>query len=62
MTFVKKVAEGHFTLSDGTYEADRGVPGPMLDRAKEILEGKESAGPLSTSYTFCGESLTMRLK
>jgi len=61
-TYVSRVEQGHFTLADHSYECDRGVPDPMLDRAKEIIAGKQSTGLASTSHMYKGESLTLRLK
>lgn len=61
-TYISRVAEGHFTLSNGSYERDRGVPDPMLDRAKDIIVGKQNTGLASTSQMYTGESLTLRLK
>ncbi|MFA6428999.1 MAG: hypothetical protein WCV84_00690 [Patescibacteria group bacterium] len=61
-TRVQKVADGHFVLSDDVYEMDRGDPAPMLERAKVLLAGAQSADPVITSYMFKGESLTKRLK
>lgn len=61
-TYVSRVKQGHFTLANHSYERDRGVVDPMLDRAKEILTGKQSTGLASTSHMYRGESLTLRLK
>lgn len=66
-TTLRKKSDGHFILNNGRYERDRGVPEPMLDRAKEILAGKETvglppSGLASTSHMYKGESLTLRLK
>lgn len=61
-TYISKVGEGHFTLANHSYERDRGVPDPMLDRAKDIIAGKQSTGIASTSNMYKGESLTLRLK
>lgn len=61
-TYVSKVEQGHFTLANHSYERDRGVPDPMLDRAKEIIAGKQNASLVSTSHMYKGESLTLRLK
>lgn len=61
-TYVSKIEQGHFILANHSYERDRGVPDPMLDRAKEIIAGKQSAGLASTSQMYRGESLTLRLK
>lgn len=61
-TYISRVEPGHFTLGNNSYERDRGVPDPMLDRAKEIISGKQSAGLASTSHMYKGESLTLRFK
>ena len=61
-TYISRVEQGHFTLANHSYERDRGVPDPMLDRAKDIVAGKESTGLASTSHMYKGESLTLRLK
>ena len=61
-TYVSRVEQGHFTLANQSYERDRGVPDPMLDRAKEFIAGKQSVGPASTNHMYRGESLTLRLK
>lgn len=61
-TYVSRVEDGHFTLGNNSYERDRGVPDPMLDRAKEIIVGKQNTGLTSTSHMYKGESLTLRLK
>lgn len=60
-TFVSRVADGHFTLANHSYERDRGTPEPMLDRANDILVGKQNVGLASTSHMYKGESLTLRL-
>jgi len=61
-TYINRVEQGHFTLENRSYECDRGTPEPMLDRAKDIVAGKESTGLASTSCVYKGESLTLRLK
>jgi len=61
-TFIKKVADGHFQLSNHSYECDRGAPEPMLDRAKEILNGASPIKITSTVYVYQGASLDARLK
>lgn len=72
-THISRVEEGHFTLANNSYERDRGVPDPMLNRAKEIIgtvignvfvEKKdliETEFP-STIHMYKGENLTLRLK
>lgn len=73
-TYINKVEEGHFTLANLSYERDRGAPDPMLDRAKEIIgtvignvfvqaenDVIDTEFP-STTHTYKGENLTMRLK
>lgn len=61
-TYVSRIEPRHFTLDNYSYERDRGVPDPMLDRAKKIIADKQSAGLASTSHMYKGESLTLRLK
>lgn len=61
-TYLRKVEEGHFILFNNAYERDRGLPEPMLEKAKEILAGKKSETFPSTSYMYKGNSLTLRLK
>lgn len=61
-TYIQKIDEGHFTLFNNSYERDRGTPEPMLDRANEIISGKDNIGVASTNYMYKGESLTLRLK
>lgn len=61
-TTIDRLEEGHFTLKNQNYERDRGTPEPMLNRAKEILSGKQSSGFVSTIYMYKGENLTLRLK
>lgn len=73
-TYINKVEEGHFTLGNSSYERDRGVPDPMLDRAKEIIgtvignvfvQAENDVVDMefpSTIHTYKGENLTMRLK
>jgi len=61
-TRLSRVDVGHFELDNFIYERDRGTPKPMLERAKDILVGKKTAGLASTSYMYKGEDLTRRLK
>lgn len=61
-TYIRREGNGHFTLANRAYECDRGTPEPMLDRAKELLAGKETTGFASTAHMYQGESLTLRLK
>jgi hypothetical protein len=61
-TRISRVEEGHFMLANYSYERVRGVPDPMLDKAKEIIAGKQGTGLASTSHMYKGESLTLRLK
>ena len=52
----------HFKLSNGDYEEHRGTPEPMLRRAAEILAGKKSTGPTSSTDMFKDQSLDLRLR
>lgn len=62
-TYINKVENGHFALSNHSYERDRGTPEPMLERAKEIMVGEIiTEGLISTSHMYKGESLTLRMK
>lgn len=61
-TYIKKISDGHFTLSNNAYERDRGTPEPMLDKANEIISGKQTVGFDFSGPMYKGESLTLRLK
>lgn len=61
-TYLRKVEDGHFTLFNGAYERDRGLPDQMFERAKEILGSKAEKAPVSSNYMYKGESLTLCLK
>lgn len=61
-TYIRREGNGHFTLGNRAYECDRGTPEPMLDKAKEILAGKQSEGLASTAHMYKGESLNLRLQ
>jgi len=61
-TYIHRVGKGHFRLKNRIFERDRGLPEPMLDKAKEILFGKKTVGLASTGHMYKGEGLTLRLK
>lgn len=61
-TVIYRESPGHFTLYKRFYESYRGVPEPMLERAKEILAGKNTGKFSTTGYMFKKESLDLRLE
>lgn len=60
-TVIFKEKKDHFTLNNNCFERDRGLPDTMLDRAKALLTGEETAAPTSENM-YKGENLTLRLK
>lgn len=61
-TVIYRESPGHFTLHKHFYESARGIPEPMLERAKEILTGKNTGRFSTTGYMFKGESLDLRFE